>query len=502
MKEIQMTSPKNEWKQISMYNTHTWAEASKWKLRERRFLIPYLIPEAETILFLADPDVDVQTFANLLAFRTSLGLPVEPFTSPKASPVLAIYGPRQDLEQAMKTLHRIDKACACASSDVSNKDALGNFRFYHAEAEADEATYLDTSTGQAALLASIPKGCKLIVITDLATCLSPNVKDRDSSLSVLTKKLNSAGVAVAIFESALPRTSIGAQFVTKSSCIVRLMYDEAAPAEVGGGFHLVRKKFDPYDTADVIPTRIQFWSTTLGGKLEWGWTFRDEQNQQSSKQVAIMERRIKVANLLAAKKEQKEIAALLDVHAATVCRDIAAIQAQATATSTASVDPENVSQENALSSLEEEWGATSGHEVVLNCLDPAQLDDAKVGQPHAQFETGRGVGTVPVNRKGDESLSAELTALEHEQAHFTTPPPPRQRPSRLKNSQNSFLGRKPPPRRPTRGIGAAPVNRAGDERAVSELNSLGGHSAEPLALAQKAADSHSPSAEPPWWESH
>ena len=29
MKEIQMTSPKNEWTQISMYNTHTWTEATK-----------------------------------------------------------------------------------------------------------------------------------------------------------------------------------------------------------------------------------------------------------------------------------------------------------------------------------------------------------------------------------------------------------------------------------------------------------------------------------------
>ena len=198
MKEIQMTSPKNEWQQISKYNTHTWAEASKWRLRERRFLIPYLIPEAETILFLADPDVDEQTFANLLAFRTSRGLPLEPFTSPKALPVLVIYGPEQDLEQAMKTLHRIDQACASASSGVSNKDVLENFSFYHAEAEADEATYLDTSAGQAAVLASIPKGCKLVVITDLASCLSPHAKDRDSSLSVLTKKLNSAGVAVAV----------------------------------------------------------------------------------------------------------------------------------------------------------------------------------------------------------------------------------------------------------------------------------------------------------------
>ena len=310
-----MTSPKNEWKQLAKYNTHTWAEASQWKLRERRFLVPCLIPYAETVLFLADPDVDAQTFANLLAFRTARGLSVEPFAPPKAAPVLVIFGPNQDLEQALKTLHRIDQACRSGDESM---DALRNFHFYHAQAEADEATYLDTSAGQAALLKSVPAGCKLIVIPDLAACLSPHAKDRDSSLSTLTKKLNSAGVAVAIFESAVPRSSVGAQFVTKSSCIVRLMYDEAAPTEVGGGFHLVRKKFDPYDTSDLIPTRIQFWFAALGGKLNWGWTFRDEQNPQSSKQVAIMERRIKVANLLAAKKEQKEIAALLDVHAATV----------------------------------------------------------------------------------------------------------------------------------------------------------------------------------------
>lgn len=94
-----------------------------------------------------------------------------------------------------------------------------------------------------------------------------------------------------------------------------------------------------------------------------------------------------------------------------------------------------------------------------------------MGQPHAQFETGRGVGTVPVNRDGNETLEAELTVLEHEQSNQTEPPQ-RNRPARFAKVEPPAFGRKPSRRRQTRGVGSTPINREGDESVASELSAL------------------------------
>lgn len=499
-----MTSPKNEWNQIARYNTHTWSEASKWLIRERRYFIPHLIPQAETVWFLADSGVDMETFAALLAFRSAKGLAVEPFAQPQAAPVLVVFGPRGDFEQSMIMLHRIDQACTNGQEPLEDS---GHFHFYHAKAEADEATYLDTRAGQEALLQSLPSGCKFVVIPNLAACLSPHKTTHDDgvALASLTEELNRAGIAVAVFEQASSRKSLGSQIVHKSSCLVRLMYDEAAPTELGGGFHLVRQKFDPYDSADVIPTRIQFWFTGLNDKLDWGWTYRDQQNTQSAKQTAIKERRIKVANMLAAKMEQKDIASVLDVHAATICRDTAVIQEQEPVTASADtstrVDGATDPQAAAVSALEEEWGGAAGHEFaqpdsVAVCPE-ATLKD--LPQPHPQVQHGRGVGNVPVWRDGDESLASELTAIEHERSFFTDSPS-RQRPARLDNPRPAFSGQRPLRRRPTRGIGVVPINRQGDESLASEQASLVQHSSEQLTGSKREGEVDTPPAEPPWWD--
>ena len=187
-----------------------------------------------------------------------------------------------------------------------------------------------------------------------------------------------------------------------------------------------------------------------------------------------MERRIKVANLLAAKKEQKEIAALLDVHAATICRDVAAIQAQE-GTSTASpvpVEAHPVANDGGLSALEEEWGTRTGQTLAVGHAGHAPLPVEREAPPPQRRQTGRGVGMAPINLKCDESIESELTAREHDQPHRTGATQ-RPRPARLANSAPPFFGARPSRRRPTRGVGTTPINRNGDESLDSELTSSG-----------------------------
>lgn len=77
---------------------------------------------------------------------------------------------------------------------------------------------------------------------------------------------------------------------------------------------------------------------------------------------------------------------------------------------------------------------------------------------------------APVNLKCDESIESELTAREHDQPHRTGATQ-RPRPARLANSAPLFFGARPSRRRPTRGVGTTPINRKGDESLDSEFTS-------------------------------
>lgn len=406
-----MASPKNEWNEITQFNTYSWDIVSKWRIPERNYLVKYLIAAKETTCFLTEPGLKTSVFASLLAFCVSQGRSLEPFNIDRPASVLVLFH-EDEFDSDLETIQLVAKACA-DSGDQNGENK--NLVIYHRVGEGDPTTYLDTHEGQRALTQSLPPACKLIVIPNLASWLHQDkAPSSDASpLEPLFKKLNKSGVAVAVFEQATKKSSIGCVLARKASNIIHLTHDPAAPSAIGEGFNIVRKKASK---KDAIPATIQFWHVELDGKLDFGWEHRDPANIKTAKQVAVAQRQIEVANLLAQKKDQKEIAALLSVHAATISRDVAKIKsgAESTAPSTA---------------LEEEWGTTSAPSVGL-----------KTG-PHG-WRPARGIGSVPVNRDGDESISPD-------EAEMIAP-----------------ARRKPPVnrrRRHGRGIGQVPVNREGDE---------------------------------------
>lgn len=413
-----MASPKNEWNEITQFNTHSWDAASKWRIPERKYLVKDLFAAKETTCCLSEEGLDTKLFALLSAFRLAQGRSLEPFSISRPASVLVFFS-RDDFQSDMETMHLIAKASA---DDGYPDGSNGNLFIYHPVGEGDSDAYLDTHEGQRALMQSLPPACKLVLIPNLESCLRQGkaASSDASPLESLVEKLNKSGVAVVLFEQGTRKTSIGCALARKSSNIIHFTHDPASPSDIGGGFNIVRKKVSKQDA---IPATIQFWHVELDGKLEFGWECRDPADIKTAKQVAVEQRQIQVANLLALDMEQKEIAAVLKVHAATISRDVAKIK-----TATVSPAPSTA--------LDEEWGGSPT--LVLGASTPLRgLKTSASGRRLA-----RGIGNVPVNRNGDESVGpdeAEMIA-----------------PARRKPRFNR--------RRPHgRGIGQVPINRDGDE---------------------------------------
>ena len=416
-----MASPKDEWNNVTQFAVQNWSTASQYRYRERQYLLKYLIAKGETTCFLADPSVETLQFAQLITFHIAKGQDFEPFTCTQAAPVLICYA-GEDPHADMNSMHRAAKVCADEVHPTSN------VFYYHRGEEQDTPSHLDTSEGQRALMRSMPKGCKVVIFCDIEAWF-PHDRTSNHYTSPphpFISKLNKAGIAVELFEQASKKTSIGVTFAKKASNIIHLTADPGAPTHIGGGFNIVRKKLDK---SDAVPATIQFWFTELDDVLKYGWEFRDPANAKSITQMKISQRQIEVARLLASNKDitQKAIAAELQVDAATISRDVAALKAQ-------------IATRQQTSELAEEWDSAPSEPVVSDdAVKAEEKPTAKV------FRFGRGIGKTPVYRDGDESCESELATLNA--------------PHRI-------------PRKHGRGVGKAPINRECDESLESELAAL------------------------------
>jgi uncharacterized protein YerC len=173
-----------------------------------------------------------------------------------------------------------------------------------------------------------------LIIDDIASWLKcGKALDAIENSDVLSffRKLNSKGVAVVALDSKPKKNSLISETTALSdpANVVWLTPDPGAPREYGGGFNIVRQKRDDEDSA---PTTIQFWWKVVNGKLDFGWEFRDQLDPKAAKRVQIMERQMKVDQLLSEGVSQREIAIHLEVDAATISRDAAALKQKGTNT--------------------------------------------------------------------------------------------------------------------------------------------------------------------------
>jgi uncharacterized protein YerC len=105
-----------------------------------------------------------------------------------------------------------------------------------------------------------------------------------------------------------------------------LSVDGSAPTEYGGGLIFERSKISEQET---VPTKFHFWYTVVDKNLQHGWECRDPEDKSTAKKIEIAERHKRVKQLLAEGMKQKDIASHSDigVNAATISRDVAAIEA-------------------------------------------------------------------------------------------------------------------------------------------------------------------------------
>ncbi|QIL43174.1 hypothetical protein G7045_02210 [Acidovorax sp. HDW3] len=376
-----MTSPRDEWNRFVQLKTHSWKDAQQWQITPRAHVLRHLIPAKSTCCFLAEPDMRTLPFTDLLALHIVRGRDFGPFASSGASSVLLLSTAEVECPDFLRTLHATSRAAPLPPSGNDRDEFL---RLYHSDEDGGDIAYLDTPEGQGALRAALD-GIKTLIVSDLEAWLSPAHTAAESvqRLRPFLRNLNKKGITVVLVEHASQRISLGAQLVTHKANLIRLSHDHAAPYAMGGGFHLHRTKTTPEDQ---VPATLQFWFTESECDMNYGLEYRSPNDEQTAKQVEMVQRQIEVARLLGLKWRQNRIAKHLEVNAATISRDVAALKAQGAMPAQ--------SEE-----LTDEWGTDA------KAVQPV------APQPHGTAR-GRGVGQTPVHRfEGDEDgVPAETPA--------------------------------------------------------------------------------------------
>ena len=329
-----MTSSTDEWKRITRLRTLTLEDSLLLDLPKPQWLLPNLIPASDTVAVIAQKEVETQWFAFFIAYCMSGGKDVDPFGKGAGFPVLLCSGNGdQYADNAHQTL-----IWQRDPYESSRKRASKNLHIYHREYENDEPVYIDTHEGQAALRKSLPEGCKLVIFDDAAAWFRGGKWDNleSAKVSPWLSKLNQEGIAILLFEKAEKKTTISSGLVRKPSNVIHLTRDSAAPAEIGGGFNIIRSKSD---LNNQIPSTIQFWYKVVDGKLDFGWEFRDLADIATAKQVAMLQRQMQVETLLLERKNQKQIAGRLEVDAATMSRDVGALRERKNAANVSNKSP-------------------------------------------------------------------------------------------------------------------------------------------------------------------
>jgi hypothetical protein len=294
------------------------------KRSEQPFIVPQLVPAAKTVLVSGVPDVDTRIFGQLLAYCAAGGKHFLAFGVATASTVLycsSRSNPLADVKR-MSLIHSRDPF------ESSQKRAMANLHYLSSYAQRDSPIYLNSRYDQDCFVKSIKPNTNLIVIDNAGAWTKyggafDSIESSDA-LAFL-QRLNAEGIAVVLIDpNPKQRSTLTAELVRGDpDNVISLNYDPGAPHEFGGGFSIARQKRDDDDTT---PRQFQFWWKVVNGYFDFGWELRNQHDPKAAKAIQIMERQMKVDQLLAEHKSQREIATLLEVDAATISRDVAKLK--------------------------------------------------------------------------------------------------------------------------------------------------------------------------------
>jgi hypothetical protein len=261
--------------------------------------------DAGTVLqVVIEPEVSARLFGMLLTSTVAVGADLGPFAKGSGAKVLYVSGAGD--EEADQ--HRLQSIFNGFEKEQQEKLAT-SFAMYHRGMEGDDQIDLTTEKGREVLMKSIPTGTKVLII-DYLPAVFP------------TESLH--GMTIVVFDVETKMRTMSGERRAKNT--IYLEHDITAPTQFGGGHLLRRSRFDD---ADSMPKCISFWYTEVDGKLAYGFSVPDDEDRDAPHLTKRLERQMKVASMRDKGMSQKTIAEELEVHAATICRDLKEIDFEA-----------------------------------------------------------------------------------------------------------------------------------------------------------------------------
>lgn len=314
-------SKSNELNRPSLLNMQTLGDVLKWAHKRPKHILENFLPAGETVYVYFESGVDTRIFGLLAIYAVAAGKDLPPFGVGAGVPVLYCSGAgsKYSDEKRFQLISNRDPF------ESSRKRAYENMKIYHRDHEGDAPLFLNSRHDQEIFINSIPHGTEFIVLDDAFSWVQRGSEMdcmEKSDFTMFLNSLNALGITVLIFISGTKKAVLHGEISVQSDChnVISLTQDKGAPREFGGGFNVIRRRLDEDES---VPTNFQFWYKVVNGEFDFGWECREQLSTTAAKKIEMTERLMKVDMLLKQDKPQKEIAALLDVDAATVSRDVA-----------------------------------------------------------------------------------------------------------------------------------------------------------------------------------
>ena len=305
-----------------LMNARDLEEVLAAELPEQQFLMPGILPVAETVFVTVEPDAEVPIFALLLAYAVAAGKEFSPFGTGASEKVMYISGSGKlhADQKRSRSIHNRDPFST--SQERANK----NLTIHTGALNNGKRINLNSKSDQQRFLQLIPLDTRLIVFENLWTSLPSTPKDGSDFNYVRTflDELNERGFAVLALIPAGKKVAARSERPVDEYCLnsLTLSMDLKQQDEFGGSLLVKRPKLDDEDR---IPTRFSFWWHFVDEKFDFGWN--STSHSTGTKRRKIYDRRDNVAKLLAEGTSIDAIAEELKVSRATIVKDSNALQA-------------------------------------------------------------------------------------------------------------------------------------------------------------------------------
>jgi hypothetical protein len=175
----------------------TAAEILKQPLSKPNYLLTGLVVEARNTVIHVGKGVRSNVFAEILGYSLAGGIQFSPFGKSEPLPTLMAFGGSE--------WHLVKEQLSLITNQIENQDdrakAVSNLYVSRPRQRmVDDDEKVNYSWEARLFKNSIPKGCKVVIFPDGATCIGPRSReDYHSPFSRLVRDLNKMGIATVSF---------------------------------------------------------------------------------------------------------------------------------------------------------------------------------------------------------------------------------------------------------------------------------------------------------------